>query len=812
MFDRLFAQVLDMSFTGSLVIVAVIIARLPLRKAPKVFSYALWSVVLFRLLCPVTLEAPVSVVPDLPSFSDGYTLAGEPIDFAGAGEAAYQAVEDALNLGVLDDRFVRTTERDESGMSRYVLTDWQNVWILFGAYIWLAGMGLMAAYSLVSYWNIRKKTAVSVPAGDQVYLADDIASPFVIGLLRPRIYLPGNLRPEEQEYILLHERYHIRRLDHWAKALAFLALTIHWFNPLVWLAFLLASRDMEMSCDEAVICKAGEGLRASYAASLLTLATGKRIIAGTPLAFGEGDPKERIKNLSSWKRPGLWMVILTVVLCVVLAVCLVTNPLAADGNVGRNWYYGTVSDASLDGPLPFITLDFPDGSQRTFPLNDSCELPTEAFLGKSVAAYGFPRGNADEIRISQVRLAAPPAADALEEAVRNAVIAHNSGKYYPGQCRTAHFKELSRAEMGIVSEGGTKNVEQITLYGIARYQEFSLTDGILVDDSGSNCPVVMTFVENPDGTFTLAEYWEPRDGSYYPEDVKAKFRGRPFPRTDKYLAESGLSCLEQAREQLGASRAVVVDTILADIVASGRWGPVFSDRERHEIVNNNDNLAMLRVLGADTLGRCFERFLTEELTDTTLGDVMASVCLDVMEHLGETPHTDWEDVGSCCGGHWFEAFAAKAETMADTPDLKTRYPGTWVYLVTAGKLPETPAWVTMEALDVTPNGLTLAARQNYDLPMGHLITGQPYVLQVLKDGQWQNVSPIVDNVVWTMEGWPVPPDETVRWEVNWSWIYGRLKPGVYRIGKSFTLTPPGTTLNPLPEQENFTVFAQFEVE
>ena len=326
MLDNIYMQVLDMSKTASIVILVVVLARLLLKKAPKVFSYALWAVVLFRLLCPVTFEAPVSIVPEMNSVSQGYTLSEESISVFGAGEAAYQAVGDALNGG-LGIQHIRTTEKTETGMTKYVTTDWWSVWILFGQYVWVAGITAMLIYSAVSYLKLRKKLSVVVPLRDNIFIADDIKSPFVVGLFRPKIYLPCNLGDKAQEYIILHEQHHIKRLDHVMKALAFLALAIHWFNPLVWVAFVLASKDMEMSCDEAVIRKVDGDVRADYSASLLTLATGRRIIAGTPLAFGEGDTKGRINNLSKWKKPAVWVVLIAVVACAVLAVTVLTNPI-----------------------------------------------------------------------------------------------------------------------------------------------------------------------------------------------------------------------------------------------------------------------------------------------------------------------------------------------------------------------------------------------------------------------------------------------------------------------------------------------------
>ena len=187
-------------------------------------------------------------------------------------------------------------------------------------------MIVVAIYGIVTYLRLRRRLITASPLRDNIYLADDIDSPFVMGLIRPKIYLPSAMEEREQSYILLHEQHHIRRLDHVVKALAFVALCIHWFNPLVWVAFILSGKDMEMSCDEAVVKKLGTQIRADYTASLLSLATGKRIIAGMPLAFGEGNTKGRIKNLANWKKPAFWVVLVAVIVCIMLAIGLLTNP------------------------------------------------------------------------------------------------------------------------------------------------------------------------------------------------------------------------------------------------------------------------------------------------------------------------------------------------------------------------------------------------------------------------------------------------------------------------------------------------------
>lgn len=325
MSGEIFARVLDMSLTGSAVILAVLLARLLLKKAPKIFSYVLWGIVLIRLLCPVSVRAALSVLPQTPSVAQEYTLAEEDISPAQAGIAAYRAVGDVLNGG-LGVQHIPTTAIGPEGNTHYVTSSWWEVWVLSGQYLWAAGMAGMALYGGVSLWRLKRKLRVSVPVEKNVFQADDISSPFVLGLVRPRIYLPLGLTAQEQEYILLHERHHIHRGDPVFKALSFLALTIHWFNPLVWLAFCLACQDMEMSCDEGVIRKLEPQARGDYAATLLSFATGRRPIMGAPLAFGEGDPAGRIRNLSQWKKPAVWVLVLGAAACLILGLTLLTDP------------------------------------------------------------------------------------------------------------------------------------------------------------------------------------------------------------------------------------------------------------------------------------------------------------------------------------------------------------------------------------------------------------------------------------------------------------------------------------------------------
>ena len=327
--ERLFLTVLGMSGTASLVILAVLPARLALRRAPKAFSYVLWAVVLFRLLCPFSIESPFSLAPRVQvrsrewddrdmvtvdvsqrevTITVGDTPASRP-ELPGDGALA---VPEAPNLPQPDAPVMAAPAAPEP-------------WRIAGT-VWLIGAGLLMGYSLLSLLRLRRKLVGWTPLDgeENVRLADHIPSPFVLGLVRPRIYLPSDLPERERDYVLLHERTHIRRFDHVTRALAWLALTVHWFNPLVWLAFYLAGKDMEMSCDEAVLRKMGREIRADYSSSLLRLSAGGRLPVG-PLAFGGGNLQSRIKNVLYYKKPALWVMGLALIAVVCAGAALGTD-------------------------------------------------------------------------------------------------------------------------------------------------------------------------------------------------------------------------------------------------------------------------------------------------------------------------------------------------------------------------------------------------------------------------------------------------------------------------------------------------------
>lgn len=336
MLDKIFLQILNMSFTASFVIVFVLAARLFLKKAPRWISYALWSVVLFRLVCPFSFQGIWSLLPvHTQPFTPEILTAQTP--------------QVSTGLPILNSAINPVLPAPAAGASVNPL----QVWTAAGEVIWLAGLGILLLYSIVSLIRLCFRLVGAVKLRENIFLADHISSPFVLGLIHPKIYLPSSLSETEQPYIILHEQTHIRRLDHVVKAIAFLALCLHWFNPLVWIAFFLCGQDMEMSCDEQVMNRIDSDIRQDYSSSLLGLATGRKMIAGTPLAFGEGNPKSRIKNVLGYRRPAFWVTAISLLLAAALGIGLLTNPYIRAAAPSNTSY--SVKEILYDAPMYSFT-------------------------------------------------------------------------------------------------------------------------------------------------------------------------------------------------------------------------------------------------------------------------------------------------------------------------------------------------------------------------------------------------------------------------------------------------------------------------
>lgn len=357
----IFIKILNMSYQGGIVICFIVLARyiLHMIKTPKKYAYYLWMIAFVRLICPFTFESVLSILPQ----------ETEPIK----STIIYDQVPE-IHTGSATINQVVNNILPEANAATSVNP--MQVIMAIAEGIWLVGIGILLIYSVISYIRLKIRLIGSTSAGillgsqigaDNIYMADYIETPFVLGFLKPRIYLPSTIKEKEISYILIHDQAHIRRKDHMIKLIVFAVTIIHWFNPMVWIAYMLINQDMEMACDEYVMKNYemkddNEDIRKEYATSLLNLSIGRRKILGVPLAFGEGNVKGRIKNVTRYKKPLISVAICAVIACVILGVALLTSPLSTSefGKVVKEINY--IDESKIDS----IAIRMPGGEQ-TFP-------------------------------------------------------------------------------------------------------------------------------------------------------------------------------------------------------------------------------------------------------------------------------------------------------------------------------------------------------------------------------------------------------------------------------------------------------------
>ena len=309
--NELFLKIINMSISASWLVLAVLILRFVLKKAPKWINVLLWGIVAIRLICPFSFESPLSLIPSAETIPLNIGMDSTPTINSGIS-----AINNAVNP------IISQSNTPMAGASVNLL----QITIGIYEYIWIFGMIALALYTAISYWRLRRKVDTAVRYKDNIFQSENVSFPFVLGIIKPRIYLPFKMNGQYLEYVVAHEQAHICRKDHWWKPLGFLLLMIHWFNPLMWLAYVLLCRDIELACDEKVIKELGNEQRGDYTQALVACSVNRRMIAACPLTFGEVGVKERVKSVMNYKKPALWVIIIAVIVCVGVAVCFLTNP------------------------------------------------------------------------------------------------------------------------------------------------------------------------------------------------------------------------------------------------------------------------------------------------------------------------------------------------------------------------------------------------------------------------------------------------------------------------------------------------------
>lgn len=416
-----FLNIVNMSISASWVVLAVLLLRLLLKKAPKWITVLLWGIVAIRMICPFSIESVMSLIPSAETISPEIMMDRTP----------------KINSGIpIINNIVNPVIGESFAPDPATSANPLQIWIPILSFVWIVGIAGMLLYTTISYFRVNRKIGTAVLLHDNIFQSESVVSPFVLGIIKPKIYLPFKVNDKDMEHVIAHEQAHIRRKDHWWKPFGFLLLALHWFNPLIWLGYALLCKDIEFACDEKVIKELNTEEKADYSQALLNLSVNRRMIAACPLAFGEVGVKDRVKSVLNYKKTAFWIIIVAVIASAVFAVCFLTSP-------------------------------------TTTNLNEKMSLFIE-----------------------------------------EQIIEHHHGKYKSGEFYCTDFKVL----------GTRKDKGSTTVYMWVLYSEYDDINGEIEDVSGAHIPTVIT-VKKADSNvqYELVEYWEPRDGSYYAEDIRAKF-------------------------------------------------------------------------------------------------------------------------------------------------------------------------------------------------------------------------------------------------------------------------------------------------
>lgn len=509
------APLWEMSLTGAYVAVVVLLLRLALRnRAPRQAVCLLWLIVFARLLLPISLESPFSAVPqaltDVPaSQTMGLDDAASPARPDGTGEDTTvppESVSNAPSGGPITQPVNPGTAIQNPGQT--VQTPNQTAasfpWQALVSGVWLAGVLAMAGYALISYLLLRRRLFDAVRASDGAWEHPGLSTPFLLGVVRPRIYLPAHLPSKARFFVLAHERTHLHRLDHIVKPICWVALSLHWFNPAAWLAFFLLSRDLEVACDQSVVRRLGSQVKADYSAALLSVAAPRRFPTPCPLAFGGNNAKERIQSVLNYKKPTLWILVVVVIAVISAAVCLLTDPMAEQPGPDATDSASPSASPSLE---PATTL--PPGTELLFEnqsdglaLYRQSRTPFTTYLvaGDSVQELPYSVGDT----VTDLRLADLDGDGAEELAI--------TGRFYAGAGGQGELRVLEQVDgqWDVDGMSGLLNTESSPV----RDSIHNLLDGAAFTHELGNPNVTMSLTPGLELTFTVSDELSQIQGTY----------------------------------------------------------------------------------------------------------------------------------------------------------------------------------------------------------------------------------------------------------------------------------------------------------
>ena len=359
--ETVFVKVLNMGLTATWVVLAVLAVRALCHKAPKSLTVCFWALVGLRLVCPFLAESILCLIPSAEIVSPDILVAERPSIHTGV-TMLNSVVNPAISEHLAPDYYPFAAPMLGVGANP------MQIIAFIASIVWIVGMAVMFAYSLCSYLWLRRKVRVSLCYRDNIYFCDSIATPFVFGIIRPRIYLPSGMAEEQMGSVIAHEAAHLARKDHWWKTIAFFLLSVYWFHPLLWISYFLFSRDVERACDERVVREFTPEARKEYAEALVVCSLQKRRMLACPLAFGEVGVKNRVKSVLNYKKPAFWIVAVTIIAGAVIAVCFLTNPVSEevpDTNPDASWDSHSIGIiGGADGPTTVLVGDLELGGGR----------------------------------------------------------------------------------------------------------------------------------------------------------------------------------------------------------------------------------------------------------------------------------------------------------------------------------------------------------------------------------------------------------------------------------------------------------------
>ena len=522
--EALFLKLVNLSLTAGWLVLAVVVLRLIFRKAPRWIFCALWGLVALRLICPVSVESVLSLIPS-----------AEPLP----QDIIYTATPH-IDSGIeMVDRVVNPILMDSLGAAGPLTSaNPTQIWSFILAHVWVIGAAAMLLYALASFLLLKRRVSTATLLQKGVKQSERVVSPFVLGIFRPVVYLPYGISGDDLEHVLAHEQAHIRRRDHWWKPVGFLLLSVYWFNPLMWVAYVLLCRDIEAACDEKVIKGMEKDLRRAYSTALLNCSVHRRSIAACPLAFGETGVKSRIRNVMNYKKPAVWMILLAVVVAIIAAVCLLTNPADNDGEKPND---AVTPSPVISGNEETVSVEWiatdPDmeitGESSVFFVDETnLYLTDEGPIGfvyysdgtreKVEQALWNGRIEISDLDRFEFDYYATSKEYELFHAVRNALRMANSDAI------TEDFLVVSFAELAREEQPGTGidgDYGKVTVWGIGLSQQVLYPDSAIRRVIEVFTPFVVEFRIGGYYGYHDVEYWSLRDSTagHFEEDVRREF-------------------------------------------------------------------------------------------------------------------------------------------------------------------------------------------------------------------------------------------------------------------------------------------------